>query len=634
MRSRRVVLPVLLLAVFTAGFAAERNTWEGNLPERFFLTFMEFYKRDPSALARYPGGLQNISSEQLHRAILALDTTHFTYLYPMAIRGYEFPQLRGTPIARLSLMAVRGERMIPIPFQFDEYDRSGLIWIEGVSRDRPEGTPGVFDDFDELVFMFRDGGQAIYDPAVHGPVTGRVLQEIRLDSPRNRPRYVYLVLDNDERSEADYVTVDLKKGRIDTTVLELEYDPGNIVHIRHAAPKAGPRHHQNVIDNVYLRISTGILNEKLRVDLDTLNNIRARPVAVKDGPVRASMLVKARIWYLRLPTFFGQHFMVNFHEQSVTVPSRFAIDSLRTLKYFLMFLREPQIEFVADFANLEGARVTFQSVYEDESDTGVVDGSMSEFERRMNRARLPGDWLYMDSNQGWDLFFSNHLPVVENGLFDAFLEGMQINILYQDDAGDLRAHERFPGAHPRIGFRSEGVPRTAINLMSNMPRLDYSNMASFGEALLELAKPEHRDRFRKYDAIVGDVLQRLHDQGRLKTVEQLADMLLRDLDRMRFTGWPREDFNAVIREAMLATIEKPTFVDHGAVIAAIVERAQQRGLDVASLRYATMDNTLWFPDWVGPGGPEDFYRETLDPPRYVVRPWIAPVTMPDGAASE
>jgi hypothetical protein len=37
-----------------------------------------------------------------------------------------------------------------------------------------------------------------------------------------------------------------------------------------------------------------------------------------------------------------------------------------------------------------------------------------------------------------------------------------------------------------------------------------------------------------------------------------------------------------------------------------------------------MDNTLWFPDWVGPGGPEDFHWQTVNPPGFTVRPWVAP----------
>src|SRR5690606_459570 len=341
---RRLCLALLMIVSSSVMAEYKRHTWEGNLPERFFDTFLELYKKDPSALARYPGGLQNISSEQLHRAIVELDTTHFTYMYPMTMRGYDIPRYKGTPIERLSLMAVRGDNLIPIPFQIDEYDRTGLIWIQGHNQAPPEGTPGEFDDFDELVFMFRDGGHKTYNPDVHGAVEGKVLQEIRLDSPRNDPRYIYLVLDNPQRSEADYVNADLDKGLIDSTVVEMRYDPKNLVNIEHIAPKAGPKHHQNVIDNVYINISTGIFNQTLRVGLDSRKNIRATPIAVKDGPVRVSMLVKTRIWYLYMPTFFSQQFMINFYEQAFMVPSRFAVDSMRTLKFFVMFLRDPRIE--------------------------------------------------------------------------------------------------------------------------------------------------------------------------------------------------------------------------------------------------------------------------------------------------
>lgn len=622
MLSLRAALLAGLVVMSGTALGAPRHAWEGNLPERFFQTFLELYKRDPGALARYPGGLQNISSEQLHRAIIGLDTTHFTYLYPMTVRGYEFSELRGTPIGRLSLMAVRGGRMIPIPFQIDEYDRTGLIWIEGASDGKPEGTPGDFDDFDELVFMFRDGGHLTYSQSAHGKIDGQVLREIRLDSPRNDPRYVYLVLDNPLRSDADYVSVDMKKGRVDTTVIEVDYEPKNMAQVNHVAPKAGPKHHQNVVDNLYLNISTGILNQNLRVDLDTLHNIRATPIAVRDGPVRASMLVRARIWYLYLPTFFSQKFMVNFYEQSLTVPSRFAIDSMRTLKYFLMFLREPRIELAVDFDNLEGARVTFQSVYAGEEDTGVVDGRMSPFETKMNQMRLPGDWLYMDSNQGWDLFFSNHMPVVERGLFDAFLDGMSMNILYEDNAENVRNFERFPGAKPRIGFQSSGLPRTAIRLMGAVPKLDYSSMGSLGEAIVQLGDPKNRHKFEHYDRIVAEVLRKLHADGRLQSVDQFADALIADLNRMRFTGLPREALNGLIRDALRATTKDVTFIDHGATLEKMVSLSRERGLDIRQLRYATMDNTLWFPDWVGPGGPEDFHWQTVNPPSYTVRPWL------------
>ena len=618
-RRAAIVLTVLSLAICPLSHAREQ--WEGNLSEGFFQTFINLYKQDPSALQRYPGGLYNISSEQLHRAIMALDTTHFTYMYPMAIRGYDFEDLDEIPIRRLSLMALKGDRMIAIPFQVDEYDRTGLIWIEGENKAPPEGKPNVFDDFDELVFMFRDAG-ARYVPGRQTKPEGTILREIRLDSPRNKPRYAYLMLDNPLRSEADYVTVDLKSGKAETTVMEMNFNPKNFLDIGNVAPKAGPHHGQNVFDNAYVKISTGILNENLRVGLNSADNIRVMPVAVKDGPVRASMLLKARIWYWHLPTFFSQQFAIHFYEQSVTVPSRFAIDSMRTLKYFIMFLREPKIEFTIDFHNLQGARVTFDSVYSKEEDMGFVDGEMSDFEKRMSQKRLPGDWLFMDSNQGWQMFFSNHLPVVEHGLFDAFLDGMEMNMLYQDDVTSKEEWEKHPGAMPRFGFTSTGLPREAIKLMGVIPKLDYRDMDSLGEAIIALAQAGKEGKFADYDEVVAGVLGRLKAENRFPTVADLADAFIADLNRMRFTGIDRDDLNGLIRDAMLEVTEDPGFIPHGEVLQAMVRLADERDIAIRELRYATMDNTLWFPDWVGAGGPRDFHWQTVNPPRHTVRRWV------------
>ena len=626
MRLWRATCLVLLSGLFGTAAASSREGWEGTLPERFFETFMEFYRNDPSALSRYPGGLQNISADQLHRAIIGLDTTHFTYLYPMTLRGHELPTVRDTPVRRLSLMAVRGGKLIPIPFQIDEFDRTGLIWIPGANKAPAEGRPDYFDDFDELVFMFRDGGRETYDPTRHGRVDGRVLHEIRLDSPRNNPRYVYLMLDNSLRSDADYVHADLKTGRLETTVLEMHYDPKNLIEIEHIASKVGPHHGVNVFDSMYINISTGILNQNVRVSLESGSNIRAVPIAVKDGPIRASFLVRTRIWYMYLPTFFNQQFGIHFYEQGIVVPSRFAIEGMRTLRYFLMFLREPRIEFSVDFHNLNGARVTYDSVFDSDEDRGVVDGKMSPFEERLASTRLPGDWLHMDSNLGWEMFFANHMPVVEGGLFDSFLDGMTLSMLYRDDTAATLPHERFPGATPRFGFSSSGLPRYVINLLGAMPKLDFSNVDTLGQAIIILAdsEAEGKSKLEKYDAVANEVLARLRDSGKITSAAQLADAFIADMDRMRFTGLPRETFNRLLRDAIIETVKDPGNVRHGQVLARMVSLARERDVDLAALRYGSMDNTLWLPDWVGEGGPKDFYWQAKHPPTHVVRRWVDP----------
>ncbi|MDX1803239.1 MAG: hypothetical protein R3292_04105 [Alcanivorax sp.] len=615
----------LTLALLGLGSQAySREIWKQGVPEPYFKHFVDFYKADPSALQRWATGLANISTDQLDRTLKALDTTQFTYLYPMEIKGYDLARDNGIPISQLSLMAVRAGKLVPIPFQFDEFDSSGLIWIDGFNDHDPEGKPGIFDDFDELVFMFRDGGQERYTAGKQTLKQGKILEEIRLDSPRNAPRYIYLVRNNPQRSRADYVKVNLDKGRVATTIMQMDYNPKDFTEIQGMSPRLGPHKGENVFDNFYVNISTGILNQNLRVDLDTRKNIKATPIAVHDGPVRASMLVKARIWYAFLPTFFSQKFQVDFYEQAVTIPSRFAIGSMRVLKFFLLFLRDPRIHFAVDFHNLQGARVTFQTVYNNKQE-GVVDGKMSRFEKTMKATRLPGDWLYMDSNQGWDMFFSNQMPVVPHGLFDSFLDGLHMNMFYEDNPNDTTRYERYPGASPRIGFDSEGLPRTAINLLGAIPHLHYADMDSLGEAIVALAKAEKDGAFKKYDAVVNTRLTELKKEGRITTVSQLADAFLADLDRMNFSGIPRDTFNKLIRQAILDTTPAVNQVHHGKVLARMVELAKQQGIDITRLRYATMDNTLWFPSWVGPGGPDDFQWQLVHHPVARVMGPVAPV---------
>ena len=127
-----------------------REIWTEGVPDPYFEHFLDFYKADPSAMGRWASGLRNISTDQLDRTLKALDTTQFTYLYPMEMKGFQLARHNGIPTGELSLMAVRAGKLVPIPFQIDEFDKTGLIWIEGHNDHKPEGKPGIFDDFDEF----------------------------------------------------------------------------------------------------------------------------------------------------------------------------------------------------------------------------------------------------------------------------------------------------------------------------------------------------------------------------------------------------------------------------------------------------------------------------------------------------
>jgi hypothetical protein len=258
---------------------------------------------------------------------------------------------------------------------------------------------------------------------------------------------------------------------------------------------------------------------------------------------------------------------------------------------------------------------------------------MSEFEKKMASTRLPGDWLHMKSNRGWGLFFANHLPVVENGLFDAFLDGMTLSMVYRDDQEATQSYERFPGATPRIGFTSSGLPHYVIDLMGTMPKLDFSNVETLGEAIILLANEETEESspLHNYDRAANKVLAKLRNKGEINSPEELAQAFIADMDRMRFTGMSREVFNSLLHDAIVATVSDPGEVRHGQVLAKMVALAEQRNVDLAALRYGSMDNALWLPDWVGEGGPKDFYWQSKNPPQHVATPWLE--SKPDETAT-
>jgi len=126
------------------------------------------YRDDPTYLVDNQALLRALTPEQLSQAIEKLDLTHYAYLHPVVIKGKGVPELIGQSVGDISVMVVRGGRMQPIPFQIDEMDQKGWVYLPDVSPNKLEGTYGKIDPVDELVFMYRDTGYEPYVATQHG----------------------------------------------------------------------------------------------------------------------------------------------------------------------------------------------------------------------------------------------------------------------------------------------------------------------------------------------------------------------------------------------------------------------------------------------------------------------------------
>lgn len=579
------------------------------MPEPLFQQFINAYRSDPAALMQYTEVMRHASVAQMQRTISALNLDHAHYLKPVIMPGAALADAQGLPLERLSLLAVRDSGLIPIPFQFDEYDQHGLIWTPQRTFADPAGKPGLLDELDELVFMFRDAGETRYDSEQHGPAQGTLLKEIVLDRDNGPARFAYLMLDNPQRSTAHYVDVDLDAGHIQSTVLEMNFDPKNLIRMHDIAARVGPHAGENVFDNVHVSLSTGILSKHLRFSLDTESNIRAVPLAVARGPVRNTVRVKMRIWYLGMPTFVDQDIHIHFYEQGIVVPIPFAVNSIGSLRYFVSLLREPRFQLHVDFHQLDGAQVTFESVFNNQDDS-PVDGWMSDYEVGMNYARLPGAWLHMDSHRGWQMFFVNGVPLLEGGLFDQFLTGAELGMVYKDDDTLQAGPMRYTGVMPRIGFQLQGMPEPALNLLKASPKVP-KKIDTLGQAILWLA--ENPARLQRYDKAARPVFARLKKRGLIATPEALAELFIADMGRMNFRGIPRQQLDLLMRDAIADTVTDTAEVRHGEILARMAALAAERNIDLGKLQRATINMALWFPDALGEQGPEGFYQQMSQP---------------------
>jgi hypothetical protein len=292
---RRLAGALAAVIVFSAGTAAaapptaeEMNALNSAL------------EKDPGAINRFRSVLERMTAPQMAQAIAASGNTHFTWMYPMILRAQDYPILAGTYIPQMSVMAVRGDKLIAIPFQVDEFDERGLIFMPGVQtpgifnpgglikRERKtDGVQGRYDNGDELVFMFRDAGLREATAAELAITRGKLLSRVELRREGVPTRYAYVMQHQPQRSTTDYVRFDINRGVAQTTMADIEWKPESMAMLRKIAPRVGPSSGKNIVDGVYGEVSTGLMQKDLRFSLNTTDNIRIQPIAVKDGPVRA-----------------------------------------------------------------------------------------------------------------------------------------------------------------------------------------------------------------------------------------------------------------------------------------------------------------------------------------------------------
>src|SRR5690606_10262948 len=122
-----------------------------------------------------------------------------------------------------------------------------------------DGELGKLNATDELLFMFRDASIT----RLTKRTSRTILKEITIQFPNEKPRYVYLVKDNAERNQADYVRPSLNEheGVFESNYIKIRFDKHNISLIKEISLKTGEQAGENIFDSLYFRLSAGFLNK-------------------------------------------------------------------------------------------------------------------------------------------------------------------------------------------------------------------------------------------------------------------------------------------------------------------------------------------------------------------------------------
>lgn len=351
---------------------------------------------------------------------------------------------RGVEISRLSLMVWHddAETFAPIPFQIDELDEKGMVWFAD-SDFALAGEADVFDGNDQLLFLQQDagGGRA---PAGAVPAQGELLAEIVVQGDDDT-RYVYLMADHPARSSARYIEHDPDKGVSRTPWYILTTDIDNELNWQYLGYRGytGPPD-DSIIDTLKMRMSGGVLVPYPRITLDN-GNLRPRLRGFRIGPIRSVMHLETGVVFAGLP-------VMRLHMQAHRFPNHYEAHSYARIPgLYRKAVRNPRVSVSVDGNRLTGARTW--TAAGGNALHGTVDGRMDEMERELVKRPLSTDhsWILFDTGNAFALLAQLVIPPE--------LEGIPLELVYQDDADLHVKPEQHPGQYPNLGYAMNGWPR-------------------------------------------------------------------------------------------------------------------------------------------------------------------------------
>ncbi len=545
----------------------------------------------------------DLADQQFREASAILRNT------PVIVKGVQLPELDALPdLGQLHVVKMDEDHQLSVlPFQFDQYDVEGLIYLKGVSKKPLEGDIDRFDPCDELVFMYQDAGQ--YSIQGRGEALRRSqddwsepLLEFKITAYDGSVRYVSLVESmkpvNSLKSEStapasteyanDYVFTDIDKGEVETDTYRFTFNPKNLAEVKTFSLKR-PEATQASIDlfkNYHLAISTGVLSKGLRVGFDSKRNIFLLPQGVVQGPVRSTLLYDVKLTWLKFPLYRNPG-MLRFYRNGINIPSRFANKQLRALSVFVRLLKAPKIELSFVTTNVDGGSFLYTNDF-GERRHFFIDGEMTDDEWAFNQSLMFGQFMKVEQESLWDALFANHVPVVPGGLFETYLGDMKIYNHYRDQRPTPQSDVELVA-----GVRIEGLPMPLIRIMTAISAIEWEGVDNLGDFVDTVLEPKHQKYLERIDKINAEMIAQMRQRQQDFDVERYIQAFLTDFSYFEFGGVERANINALIESALRSceTLEACSLTQ---ILTAFQAGAQAHKVDLSSIRHVYLDNTIWF----------------------------------------
>ncbi|MDY6942299.1 MAG: hypothetical protein SVU69_04725 [Pseudomonadota bacterium] len=348
------------------------------------------------------------------------------------IKGEKLTALSGQATADYSVMAVVDGQLAPIPYQFDDINERGFPYVPG-GKFAINGTEGVLDAQDELVFMFKDTGPQASDEA-KAAVEGTLVSELEVGDGKSTG-YAYVVKGNSARSDKEYTHYDRETGVAKTDYWSLQMDPDSPLTWSDFKFKDFAED-RTILDTMKVRVRA-----KLGFVRATIHNglIPNEVLAVKNGPVRSIVEADASITILRIP-------LLTAGADFVIAPGSLQVPVLATIPSAAAALSDLKIEISLDFHELEGAKIRSALGPEE----ALVTGEKSDLASQQ-KVDLESNWLTGSHDKGFDILATFYLS-------EGFSPGL--DILYMDDTtgDDPDKPERYKGSHPQVGYVVSDIP--------------------------------------------------------------------------------------------------------------------------------------------------------------------------------